>query len=543
MLALSYKKRDNTELFKSLEKFDISKIQNFIPLYKKFFALNETNFNNINLNNKSTLNKIQSKISENKYIGTVQKNDRIEKKHLFLKFSPILDPIKYMTGKYDVLLNEMSLPSLKTTSGKMYRENNSAYTDAFFSFLSDKLFQNGFVHGQNFFGTYIGIKQNFYYNVFDDFDYLNDSDYFHKQMNNLFYIDDTAVNVFYGNSRNNKNSLNISKTNLQISVENIAKPIENNLPDDTTKLIFETKLEKSSCKTKNSSSTCSSRSSHTDDSSDDESTDSNFSEESDSSNESNETINAVIQNFPVSIISLELLDDTLDSLISSNKIITINEWKSILFQILFILTTYQAVFQFTHNDLHTNNIMYKKTDKQFLIYFFNNNYYKVPTFGKIFKIIDFGRSIYTFKNEVIYSDSFLKKEDAATQYNFGEFFNKKKKRIEPNFSFDLTRLACSLYDFFVPFDVDERKIKNPIGKLIIKWCRDDQGKNILYKKNGDERYPEFKLYKMIARTVHNHIPSQELKNILFNDFIVSKKKVKKKKIMKIENFVKNQDCS
>ena len=35
---------------------------------------------------------------------------------------------------------------------------------------------------------------------------------------------------------------------------------------------------------------------------------------------------------------------------------------------------------------------------------------------------------------------------------------------------------------------------------------DDNGKNILYKKNGEERYPNFKLYKMIARIVHNHTP-------------------------------------
>ena len=43
---------------------------------------------------------------------------------------------------------------------------------------------------------------------------------------------------------------------------------------------------------------------------------------------------------------------------------TIPEWKSILFQILIMLITYQKVFSFTHNDLHTNNIMYKKPINQ-----------------------------------------------------------------------------------------------------------------------------------------------------------------------------------
>jgi hypothetical protein len=33
---------------------------------------------------------------------------------------------------------------------------------------------------------------------------------------------------------------------------------------------------------------------------------------------------------------------------------------------------------------------------------------------------------------------------------------------------------------------------------------------MLYKNNGTERYPDFKLYKMIARCVHNHTPQAQL---------------------------------
>jgi hypothetical protein len=47
---------------------------------------------------------------------------------------------------------------------------------------------------------------------------------------------------------------------------------------------------------------------------------------------------------------------------------------------------------------------------------------------------------------------------------------------------------------------------------------------VLYKQNGVERYPNFKLYKMIARTVHNHTPEAQLKRRLFNQFVVKKKK-------------------
>ena len=45
LFEFSYNKRKNTELFKDLETtVGISKIQNYIPIYKMFFSLNETNY-------------------------------------------------------------------------------------------------------------------------------------------------------------------------------------------------------------------------------------------------------------------------------------------------------------------------------------------------------------------------------------------------------------------------------------------------------------------------------------------------------------------
>ena len=149
----------------------------------------------------------------------------------------------------------------------------------------------------------------------------------------------------------------------------------------------------------------------------------------------------------------------------------------------------------------------------------------MPTFGRLFKIIDFGRSIYKFQDKLFCSDSFSLSGDANTQYNFGPFYNDKKPVIEPNPSFDLCRLGCSLYDFV--FEMEEeyiiRQNKNKwtdLQKLIAAWCMDDFNKNILYKKSGDDRYPNFKLYKMIARTVHGAIPEKQLQNPIFSQFEV-----------------------
>ena len=51
-----------------------------------------------------------------------------------------------------------------------------------------------------------------------------------------------------------------------------------------------------------------------------------------------------------------------------------------------------------------------------------------------------------------------------------------------------------------------------------------------------EIYSDFKLYKMIVRTVHNHIPENELSNPLFSSYKSSKKKIKKGKIINIDKM-------
>jgi hypothetical protein len=85
----------------------------------------------------------------------------------------------------------------------------------------------------------------------------------------------------------------------------------------------------------------------------------------------------------------------------------------------------------------------------------------------------------------------------------------------------------SIYDFILDIEeeLDDEFSPDPLQELIIKWVRDDNGKNLLYKKNGEERYPNFKLYKMIARTVHDKTPESQLSDPLFESFQLSSKEV------------------
>ena len=469
------------------------------------------------------------------------------KKDTFIKFSPLLDPIKYMIGKYKNTEKELILPLLnnKNIHKKILDKNNSAYIDGFFSYLSSQLLHtHNFYHGIDFFGSFIGIKKKFQYDITDDIDYLLESKNFFKYKDKKFNLEYSSENFNFG-SRNNKEKISVGN-NCELFVEKLDNTlfegIFNDEKDISNNIVFN--LNNNTQKTSKSESTCSSRSSNTSCSSiettnDDENNMSDSDDESDtnSSLSSGENIYSYLFDFPVQIICLESLTNTLDSLIAKEDNFDLDEWKSCLIQIIMTLIVYQKTFNMTHNDLHTNNIMYVETDKEYLYYCYNKTYYKVPTFGRIYKIIDFGRAIYWYKGELICSDSYHHKGDAATQYNFGPYFIEGKKLIEPNKSFDLCRLACSLYDLFLDDETDEIDQTDPIAVLISKWCTDDKNKNILYKKNGDERYPDFKLYKMIARTVHNHTPEQQLEDTFFNKFTTKRKKISKKiKILNIDNL-------
>ena len=556
MFQLYYKKNDNSALFKEFDSNNIKHIQNYIPLYGKFFNLQENNYQSINLNQPFHITGLEKCQEKNTYNCKVKSDEKEEVSKAFFKFSPLIDPIKFMVGKYGDLDEnvKISLPKLSsnTCHSKVLDPNNSAYVDGFFTYLtSNLLHKHKFIHGLDFFGSFLGIQEKFNLNIFDDLEYLNDSKYFHQNKGKLFEIEAIDEDMFFdADTRNYKKKLKIDKNISNKSIyslgdENfddlfITPASTNEKVELTEALVFEfNKRNENNKSSRKSDSTCSSRSSHTSRSSNvsDASQDvlesiSSDEESSESSMDSDIVCNAIIDNFPVQIICLEKMDATLDSLLGEN--LSDDEWRSCLFQIIMTLIVYQKMFNFTHNDLHTNNIMFNKTDKQFIYYRYNKVYYKVPTFGRLFKIIDFGRSIYSFKGKFICSDSFHPKGDAATQYNCEPYMNSNKPRLGPNYSFDLCRLACALYDFFMDDVEDVNTCGDPIAALINEWCTDDKGRNILYKKCGEERYPDFKLYKMIARTVHNHTPEKQVTKTVFQRFVSNRKKVGKKRYIDID---------
>lgn len=596
MISINYQKRKNTELFKRFEEPNLlylSKTQNYIPIYTRFFNLNDTNYNSINLNNKWFLSNVEPKeylqdneenVNRNLYncrIKNVETN-KVKDREVFFKLAPLLDPYKYMIGKYDTTDPKLfNLPKINSTSddcnSKFIDYNNAAYVDGMFLFLSSQLrHDHKFINGVDYYGSFLAIKNDFKLNVFDDIDYLNNSDFFNKNKNVLFNIDnyDHLFQKESAKLKPIKIGNNISLKSLK-SVDNdifedifddnnVSGLIENaiglskttfdldDLKDMSIDLVDLTHRDLCTDQhvTLKSQSTCSSRSSYTNnedmedcehcntpevfdsgsekydennsDENNDEDDEDNWTDDSDNDEEDceEERIEVTIPKFPVQVIAMEYCENTFDDLILTQDLTT-EEWLSAFMQIIMTLIAYQKAFNFTHNDLHTNNVMYNHTDKKYLYYCYKKKYYKVPTFGRIFKIIDFGRSIFRFDGKTFCSDSFQNGGDAATQYNTEPYFNEKKPRLEPNPSFDLCRLACSIFDYIID-DFEEMKdlskLTDPIKRLVFEWCLDDKGINMLYKNNGLERYPEFKLYKMIARCVHNHTPQAQLERPEFDAF-------------------------
>ena len=70
--------------------------------------MSETNYNSINLNNQYNLFSLNEKMGYSKFNGIIIDNsdNKINKK-IFFKYSPLVDPIKYMIGKYCWYLDKL----------------------------------------------------------------------------------------------------------------------------------------------------------------------------------------------------------------------------------------------------------------------------------------------------------------------------------------------------------------------------------------------------------------------------------------------------
>jgi hypothetical protein len=251
--------------------------------------------------------------------------------------------------------------------------------------------------------------------------------------------------------------------------------------------------------------------------------------------------------FPVQVSLLERAEGTIDELLDKEGVLdeaSEQRWTAWMFQVIAGLSAAQHWFGFVHNDLHTNNIMWSKTDIPYIYYKVHKSHvqtgakqtavYRVPTHGYILKIIDFGRASFTLPEPYGFfiSDAFYPGNDAAFQYNCEPFYDQKAgKKVEPNPSFDLCRLAVGMLESLFPKrPANATPIKivgreggktyaettSPLYNLMWEWLTDDEGKNVLREPDGKERYPDFDLYPAIAVGVHGAVPAAQIEKAIFH---------------------------
>jgi len=489
-----------------------SSLKTYIPPFKKLF---KSENNNITFENNYKIKNISIENEKGNCNIKVLENNKEKNIEAYLKVTHLVDPIKMLQKDENLDINK-----------KIENPNNQAYIEAIATYLFGKLrSENISPHFNLFYGSFCAKAKTYNFNITDDIQSYRMYKWFWEN------IEAKKITIFVDGD--NSEEAKEIYDEIMIKPEYTLDTKENTDIEELDGLeineSYEIRsLDSASIKTKSSIST-----------------NEECETESDSDDENDYNVFVKVDNFPVMMILSEKNESTLDELLEDidlvgskpNTVLWENKWTAWLFQIIAGLCVVQTLFGFTHNDLHSNNIVWNETDQQFLYYKTNNGtVFKVPTYGKIFKIIDFGRSIFSINEHLFISDDFEEHNDAASQYNFPELNGENSEpKVYPNPSFDLSRLAISIFESIFPEMPEEKKngrvlsseenrvvkeTKSDLFNIIWSWLLDKEGKNILYDDEDDERFPDFDLYVHIASSCFNGIPKEQIYKKPFNKFII-----------------------
>jgi hypothetical protein len=449
----------------------------------------------------------------------------------FRKITHLLDPVRWLQGKYSMPKHSY-LPwhqeTWEAAWNKLQDPMNQAYVEALATYALSKLREADVSpHFHLFYGALCGKADTYSYNITDSYISYRHARWFwtgqEKKLFKLSFDDDIPQEV--------KDAI-------------LQQPEELDSSDSETSG-SEEELSGLACDVRDTGSL------HSADGSDfksvSEGTGTQTEESSDDASDDDDELEilADIHQFPVMMIYTEASEGTMDDLLDDTEEVgcepgtTMWEqtWKAWIFQVVAALSTLQTIFGMTHNDLHTNNVVWAHTERKFLFYTTRGGQvFKVPTYGKLFRIIDFGRAIFTLNDQTFFSDDFKKGNDAAEQFNFGDLYDASEPEVFPNPSFDLCRFTVSIFESLFPEsppvkknakvlsdepDLVMKETESELYNTLWSWLLCDDGHNVLMDPDGSERYPDFDLYKVITTQVHTAVPSEQFEKDLFQCFKVN----------------------
>jgi hypothetical protein len=461
----------------------------------------------------------------------------------FIKVVHLLDPIALLQNEYmvpDHPLLPLGENAWKKTLQKLHSPSNQAYVDAVANFILGQFRHKGYTPSAALsYGSLTGIAKNYKFRITDEYDSYRRSRWFWKGLRThsaTVEIDSEAEVVCPFSDLDIPSVANTEEL-LVDSVE------ANECSGSIHSFDFDEEPEQKEPVSGDA---------------DDEADDDEDDEEDEEDEEDGSTCSSIteypdvilnIPSMPVIIICQEAQEGTMDDLLEQDEIQDkargSKEWEAMwiawLFQVIAVLGFLQKQVSFTHNDLHTNNVVWRTTTEPYLYYRASDNTtWRIPTFGRIFSLIDFGRAIFKIQDHLWISDDHYPDNDAGGQYNFGPFYSIEKPKVVPNPSFDLCRFAVSLleglYDEYpvkrkgsnVPLLSQEGNWKmyetvSPLFNLLWTWTLDDDGRTVYQDKAGDEKHPGFDLYVAIAKMVHDAVPRDQFRKPVFESFVFKEK--------------------
>tara|TARA_B100001250_G_scaffold180613_1_gene155305 strand:- start:2 stop:1516 length:1515 start_codon:yes stop_codon:yes gene_type:complete len=475
------------ERFLRRNELEIDNLQAYIPYIDKLKKRRITKWSTIKLEKR-----IIEVLKSNPYKGIIADSSGNREKVLFhIKCTPILEPVALCRNEYTGFNNHHWLANCNTVKyvylcNKVNSMKNTAYIDTLCSILLNKL-RNEIKtpHFGNIYGTYSGIYSEYEEEITEEYLSLVSEKWFQRIINNGKY----RLKIVNEKKTDEKqfmtkfledNSDNIEVCDLDsyaIEIPESSIPMKSEMDDDAKYYLVHPKV-------------------------------------------------------PVQIVFMEKFDKTFEDLINDliynvrntqrsvlirnfRKNMVMNRLRSWIFQICAGLCCANKNIDFVHNDLHIQNVMGLSTNEKFLYYVKNGVEYKVPTYGYIMKIIDFGRSTYTFNGKYYIGDIFDEDGEAGGQYTTPscKCFNTNKE-VKPHPAFDLARFACSFVEDLEEsiWPTKDNLNEYDIGSLINNWTVNDDGQSLMDIEGFD-------LYINIARHFRTRDPYSELDSNIFGRYI------------------------
>lgn len=499
-----------------------------------------------------------------------------EQVKVFVKIIHLLDPIGILRHEYmtpDHPLIPQGEKAWRHTLQKLHSPNNQAYVDAVASYILSRFRELDLTpHCTLSYGSMTGIASSYRYRISDDYSSYRQCRWFWRGIQGHgakleILRENEELSVSSDNKALMKEYFICPFDDDKSTIESITELSSDNLPsidniEDGTQSLHSFTFDENTHSGGEQTETIKCLNGHlrsrrrenrqdvmneskSDESKSDESNSDDDSESDDDSKScDNLEVNLELPSMPVILVYQECQEGTMDDLLDEDEILghkrgTIKYekiWLAWIWQIITVLGFLQKSICFTHNDLHTNNIVWRKTDQEYLYYKSRDStIWRIPTHGRIFSLIDFGRSIFRIGKQLWISDDHWPEHEAGGQYNFGPIYNINEPKIPPNPSFDLSRLAISVIDGL--YDEIPKKKKgrmthplskdgswvvyetvSPLFNLLFSWTIDDNGMTLYQDESGDERYPGFDLYIRIARDIHTAIPREQYTKPVFDMF-------------------------